>query len=63
MYLQIDSIEVGENEPLWVVNYKKAIASQLQLDVSGVRPDGQPIDWSAINKEETSATFQVLEDS
>lgn len=60
---QFTGIKVGAEEPLWVVNYKKSIASQLQLDLTGVRPDSEPVDWSSIKNEDQSATFNVFEDS
>lgn len=34
---QVDSIGVSQDEPLWSINMKKAIASKLQLHVSGTR--------------------------
>jgi hypothetical protein len=72
------AIQVGADEPLWVVNFKKSIASQLQLDVQGVRPDGERIDVSKIMRSIRSlhddkkqkgsaaaagATIQVYEDT
>ena len=52
--LQISSVNTGADEPLWVVNIKKSIASQLQLDVTGVRGD-------ASAKDGESSTFSVYE--
>ena len=46
-----------------MVNYKKSIASQLQVDISGVRPDSEPVEWSSVKDEDKSATFKVFEES
>ncbi len=47
---------------MWIVNYKKSIASQLQFDITGVRRDGPAVNWSA-PKDGESDTFTVFEDS
>ena len=52
--LQISSVNTGADEPLWVVNIKKSIASQLQLDVTGVRGD-------ASAKDGESSTFSTAQ--
>ena len=48
---------------MWVVNFKKSIASQLQLDVTGVRPDGPVANWETAPKEGESTTYTVFEAS
>ena len=45
---------------MWVVNLKKSIASQLQLDVTGVRPNGDVANWSA-PKDGENTLFTVYE--
>lgn len=37
MVLKVTDIQTSADEPLWTVNIKKAIASQLQVDVGGIR--------------------------
>ncbi|XP_046638923.1 vitellogenin-like [Daphnia pulicaria] len=59
----ISGIKTGAGEPLWIVNIKKAIASQLQLDVTGVRNDGAAFNYKAATKDGEKATLTVLEDS
>ena len=51
-------IKIGSDEPLWIVNYKKSIASQLQLDITDVRrgADGLSVNWSPPKNDE-SETF------
>ena len=34
---QFESLVVGQDEPVWSINMKKAVASKLQLHVSGSR--------------------------
>ena len=34
----IDAIRLSSEDPLWAVNMKKAMATHLQLDVTGLRP-------------------------
>lgn len=36
---QFVSIKVASGEPNWIISFKKSIASQLQLDITGVRSD------------------------
>lgn len=55
-------IEINAEEPLWVVNYKKSIASQLQLDITGVRRDGI-FNYESVPAEEETKSFTVFEDS
>ena len=45
---------------MWIVNYKKSIASQLQLDFTGVRRDDPSANWYA-PKEGESTSFTVFE--
>ena len=51
-------IKIGSDEPLWIVDYKKSIASQLQLDITDVRrgADGLSVNWSP-PKDDESETF------
>ncbi len=51
---------MGKDEPLWIVNIKKSIASQWQLDITGVRHEGPAVNWEGI-WEGQSATFTVSE--
>jgi len=51
---------MGEDEPLWIVNIKKSIASQWQLDITGVRHEGPFVNWEGIWNGE-STTFTVSE--
>jgi hypothetical protein len=44
-----------------VINLKKSIAGQLQLDVTGVRADGAGYNKYAAHKEEEKATFNAYE--
>lgn len=53
-------MKIDANEPEWIVNLKKSIASQLQLDLSGVRQDGPAVDTSA-PKDGQSASLTVFE--
>jgi hypothetical protein len=46
---------------LWIVNIKKSIASQLQLDVTGVRNEGAAFNYKAATKDGEKATLTVLE--
>ena len=62
-YKQFTGIQVGADEPLWIVNFKKSIASQLQIDLSGSRPDGPVFDWSSFSNEYPNAAFTVFEDA
>lgn len=59
-WTQITGIKIGADEPQWIVNYKKAIASQLQLDVNGVRHDG-PSSFGKNALEDESRTITVNE--
>lgn len=40
-------VEIGNDEELWIVNMKKSIANQLQLDVTGLRSDGISPSWDS----------------
>jgi hypothetical protein len=33
--LQIESVAISKTEPLWTVNFKRALAAQLQLQLDG----------------------------
>jgi hypothetical protein len=46
---------------LWIVNIKKSIASQLQLDVTGVRSDGTAFNYKAATKDGEKTTLTVFE--
>ncbi|KAI9554120.1 hypothetical protein GHT06_019392 [Daphnia sinensis] len=59
----ITELKIDTDEPLWIVNIKKSIASQWQLDLTGVRHDGPPPNWQSITKDGESTTFSVFEDS
>lgn len=55
----MDSINIGKEEPLWVVNFKRGLASQLQLqldDSSGVFIKQELKDYYAEN-----TYYQVIE--
>lgn len=58
--LKFTGIEINAEEPLWVVNYKKSIASQLQLDITGVRRDGI-FNYESVPAEEETKSFTVFE--
>ncbi|XP_057375632.1 vitellogenin-2-like [Daphnia carinata] len=58
----VTGIKIGAEEPLWIVNYKKSIASQLQFDITGVRRDGI-FNYESVPAEEETKTFTVFEDS
>ena len=49
---------MGADEPLWIVNIKKSIASQ--LDITGVKHDGPSVKWDSIWEGE-STSFTVYE--
>ena len=51
---------MGADEPLWIVNIKKSVASQWQLDITGVNHEGPSVDWESIWKGE-STSFTVFE--
>jgi len=55
----IVNLKVGDDEELWIVNLKKSIANQLQLDVTGARSDGIP---SKRDSDEENYAFNVFED-
>ena len=55
---KIYGIKTGADEPLWIVNIKKSIASQLQLDVTGVRDD---FNYKSANREGEKSIFNVME--
>ena len=57
---QINGVKIDANEPEWIVNLKKSIAGQLQLDLSGVRQDGPTVDISA-PKDGQGASLTVFE--
>lgn len=59
--MQVTGIKVGADEPVWVVNYKKSIASQLQMDVTGVRREGPPETEKYPAKEVEGKTITVFE--
>lgn len=59
--LQIVEVKVNEEEPEWIVNFKKSIAGQLQIDITGVRRDGPPVEWESVSGEVQGATFNVFE--
>ena len=60
-FVQIVDIKVNEQEPEWIVNFKKSIAGQLQIDITGVRNDGPPVQWDSVSGEIQGATFNVFE--
>lgn len=60
-YLQFVDVEINADEPDWVVNFKKGIVSQIQVDLTSVRPDGPAADLEAVFSEGHSATFNVFE--
>lgn len=58
--LKFTGIEIDAEEPLWVVNYKKSVASQMQMDLTGVRRDGT-FNYESVPAEEETKTFTVFE--
>jgi Lipoprotein amino terminal region len=52
-------VSVGADEPHWIVNFKKSIASQLQLDVTGVRADGVKFDVPTEDFNSAVMTYEV----
>lgn len=63
--MQFESLVVSQDEPFWSINMKKAIASKLQLHVSGsrsvesaLRNFGLPTEDST---EDVNSVFKVLE--
>ena len=66
MNLQFESLVVSQDEPFWSINMKKAVASKLQLHVSGSRSVesasrnfGLPTEDSSY--EDVNAVFKVFE--
>ena len=58
-FRQIISIQVGSSEPNWIVNLKKSIASQLQLDITGVRAvSSGPVTPSPADLNSAITTFE-----
>lgn len=57
--IKINGVQIGADEPLWIVNIKKSIASQLQLDITGVRGDGSS--YKSATKAGDKSTFSVFE--
>lgn len=60
-YLKITEIKFGSDEPLWVVNFKKGIASQLQMDITGVRSVSPAVNWESDPKDGESVVFTTFE--
>lgn len=60
LHFQITGVKIGDGEPQWVVNYKKGIASQLQIDITGVRRDDPSINLISPKTGE-STTFSTYE--
>jgi hypothetical protein len=60
-HLKITGIQIGSDEPLWVVNFKKGIASQLQMDITGVRSVGPAVNWQSAPKDGESIVFTTFE--
>ncbi len=58
---QFEKLKVGKDEPTWIVNIKKAVASHLLFDITGVRVDGLPVPDYKLDDETNSAlmTFEV----
>jgi hypothetical protein len=54
-------VQIGSDDPLWVVNFKKSIASQLQMDLTGVRSVGPAPDWQSAPKDGESIVFTTFE--
>jgi hypothetical protein len=54
-------VQIGSDEPLWVVNFKKSIASQLQVDLTGVRSVGPAPNWQSAPKDGESIVFTTFE--
>ena len=59
MNQQIVSVKIGSDEPHWIANFKKSIASQLQLDITGVRADGVKYDVPTEDFNSAVMTFEV----
>ena len=32
---QVETVSIGKEEPLWIVNFKRALAAQIQLQLDG----------------------------
>ena len=57
---KVQAIKVGAEEPSWVVNFKKSIASHMQLDMTGVKADGAPLPPVAGELNNLISTFEVF---
>lgn len=33
--MQVENVAIGKEEPLWIVNFKRALAAQIQLQLDG----------------------------
>lgn len=47
--MQIENVAISKSEPLWTVNFKRAVAAQLQLQLDGAS--------GVFHKEEHSAYY------
>ena len=60
MILKFVSMKIESSEPVWIANFKKSIASQLQLDVTGVR-SGNHGDRIPSGSNSAVVTYEVIE--
>lgn len=33
--MQVENVAIGKDEPLWIVNFKRALAAQIQMQFDG----------------------------
>ena len=64
MISKVTDIQTSADEPLWTVNIKKAIASQLQVDMAGLRSTEEvKSDYSSSEESNTASNIYEVKNN